>query len=213
MKIIILGAGALSKLVLDTIREINKVHNKYDIIGLLDDSDEFVGKQVLGYDVIGKITDVEKYVDEETVFVCSVASTKDKKRIVSIADEAGMQSVNLIHPTAFVSDFAVMGTGNVIGAGAVVAAEVNLKNHTFINFNCTVGHDVICEDYVSVMPGVNLAGFVQLKEGAYIGMDATVLQNNVVGKYSTVGANSLVTKNVEANTTVVGTPARLFKKN
>ena len=51
-----------------------------------------------------------------------------------------------------------------------------------------------------------------VKRGATIGSGATLLGGIVVGENATVGAGSVVTKEVPPNTTVAGNPARILKK-
>ena len=45
-------------------------------------------------------------------------------------------------------------------------------------------------------------------KGASIGANATILPGITIGEGAMVGAGSVVVKNVPANTTVVGNPAR-----
>lgn len=52
---------------------------------------------------------------------------------------------------------------------------------------------------------------VKIKEGAFIGMNATILPGVTVGKHAVVGANSVVTKDVPDFSTVVGIPASIIK--
>lgn len=47
-----------------------------------------------------------------------------------------------------------------------------------------------------------------LRGGAYLGSNAVVLPNLTIGENATVGAGAVVTKDVPANTTVVGVPAK-----
>lgn len=49
-------------------------------------------------------------------------------------------------------------------------------------------------------------------EGAFIGINATILPGVRIGKHSVVGANSVVTKNVPDYATVAGSPARELNK-
>jgi acetyltransferase-like isoleucine patch superfamily enzyme len=68
-------------------------------------------------------------------------------------------------------------------------------------------------DYVTLAPRVSVNGRVVIEDDVYIGTGATILPGKeneplVIGKGSVVGAHALVTKNVAAHTTVIGTPAK-----
>ena len=52
---------------------------------------------------------------------------------------------------------------------------------------------------------------VLLKRNCWIGAGATILPGVTVGENAVVGAGSVVTRDVEANTVVAGNPARLIK--
>jgi acetyltransferase-like isoleucine patch superfamily enzyme len=51
-----------------------------------------------------------------------------------------------------------------------------------------------------------------VKQGAAIGSGATLLGGITIGENAMVGAGSVVTKDVPANTIVAGNPARIFKR-
>lgn len=53
---------------------------------------------------------------------------------------------------------------------------------------------------------------VVIQQGAWIGAGAIILSGTNIGKYSVVGAGSVVTKNVPSLTVVAGSPAREIKK-
>ena len=72
-------------------------------------------------------------------------------------------------------------------------------------------------DFVTLAPGVMLNGNVRVEDHAYIGTGAIIKQGTpqnplVIGKGAVVGMGAVVTKDVEPYTTVIGNPARLFKK-
>jgi len=51
-----------------------------------------------------------------------------------------------------------------------------------------------------------------IKKGASIGSSSTIMCGITIGENSIVGAGSVVTKNVPANSVVAGVPARVIKK-
>ena len=70
-----------------------------------------------------------------------------------------------------------------------------------------MGHDTELEDYVTVLPGANVAGNVRLETGVTVGSGAVVLQGRTVGAGALVGAGAVVTRDVLPGTVVVGSPA------
>lgn len=88
--------------------------------------------------------------------------------------------------------------------------KIQMGNFGVYNLNCTIGHDCVIEDFVTISPGANISGNVILSECSYIGTNTSILQGKsraeklVIGKNSIVGAGSVVTKNVPNNTIVKG---------
>lgn len=80
-----------------------------------------------------------------------------------------------------------------------------------------VGATAVIEDDVSILQGVTLGGtgketgdrHPKIRRGVLIGAGAKILGNIEVGHCSLVAAGSVVLKNVPANVTVAGVPARV----
>lgn len=125
--------------------------------------------------------------------------------------------------------------GDETKIGAFVEVQKNVRigkrckisSHTFIcegvtlEENVFIGHNVtfINDPYPRA---TNLGGRLQadedwkveptlVKKGASIGSGSTILSRVTIGENAMVGAGSVVTKDVPANTIVAGSPARILR--
>lgn len=118
---------------------------------------------------------------------------------------------------------AMIGSNCSLGQNVFVANNVVLGNNVKVQNNVSLFEGVSCEDEVFIGPSavftnvVNPRSFVdrkneykktQVKKGATIGANATIICGITVGSYSFIGAGSVVTKDVKDFALVVGNPAR-----
>lgn len=130
--------------------------------------------------------------------------------------------------------------GCEIGDNTKIGAFVEIQKNATVGKNCKISsHTFICEG-VTIEDGafighgvtfindsypraINPNGSLQtekdwkvektlVKRGASIGSGSTILANVVIGENAIVGAGSVVTRDVPANTIVAGNPARIFRK-
>jgi sugar O-acyltransferase (sialic acid O-acetyltransferase NeuD family) len=139
----------------------------------------------------------------------AIGSSKQRKNFYTRLNSKGNFPA-IIHPRALIQEPTTVnyGEGTVITAGSILTCDISLGRFVLVNLNCSIGHDCKLHDFVSLMPGVNLGGAVELEEGVYVGTGATILPEIKIGAWSTVGAGALVTKDVPPGKTVKGIPAR-----
>lgn len=206
--IVVIGSGGFSKQVIEMIEKINSVKQEYNLIGIIDDNDELMGKEVLGYKVIGDTEYIKQYSKHEKVHgVIAIANGNVRKQISQKLND--VEWVNLIHPNAIISDYFKMGKGNIICAGVIINPECVIGNHCHINIGSTLGHDVTMHDYVTVMPGCRISGNVTLKSNCMIGTGSTIIQGLTIEKYVRLGAGAVLVNNTQRDNTYIGVPAKI----
>lgn len=121
--------------------------------------------------------------------------------------DLGLRFVSVIHPTACVSEHAVVGVGSVVFANAVINAFAEVGEGCIVNTGAVVEHDCVMGDFAHVSPNALLAGGVKVGSLAWVGGSASVRQLIKVGEGAVIGMGSVVTKDVQPGATVVGNPA------
>lgn len=128
--------------------------------------------------------------------------------------------------------FSHVQSGSKIGKNCSLGQNVNVGN------NVVIGNNVKIQNNVSVYEGVELEDFVfcgpsmvftnimnprsefpqrgsefylktLVKKSASLGANSTIVCGNTIGKYTLVGAGSVVTRDVPDYAMVVGTPAQI----
>ena len=125
-----------------------------------------------------------------------------------------------------IGDNTKVGAFVEIQKNARVGSNCKISSHTFICEGVTVEDDVFIGHGVTFIndsyPRATTGGQLQteadwqvertvIKKGASIGSGTTILSKVTVGENAIVGAGSVVTKDVPANTIVAGNPARRFR--
>lgn len=108
-------------------------------------------------------------------------------------------------------------TGADIHPGATIGKGFFIDHATGV----VIGETAIIHDNVSIFQGVTLGGVSTSKKKRHptignnvtIGANASVLGDITIGDNVKIGAGSVVVKDVPPNTTVVGIPGRVVKRN
>jgi sugar O-acyltransferase (sialic acid O-acetyltransferase NeuD family) len=210
VKIAIVGAGGFGREVKMLIDQINAVNKQYDIIGFYDDAKP-KNQVINGLPVLGTIEDINT-ISEETAVVLGLGNPIYKSKAISIISNPNIFYPTLIHPSVIIGNDEVnIEKGTVICAGTIITCNIKIKSFVTINLACTIGHDSILNDFVSLMPSVNISGECAIQEGVYIGTGAKIINQLEIGKNTVIGAGAVVSKSLPENCTAVGIPAKPIK--
>ncbi|WP_179233023.1 acetyltransferase [Paenibacillus rigui] len=214
MPIVIVGSGGQGRETAQLIKDINRDHHKWDILGYIDERLEQQGRVLRGVRVLGGMNSVQEYVEMESCcFICAIGQPEIRRRVVEELNTKYPQIryATLIHPTAVVADDQIIGEGTVLCAHTVITTDVHIGNHVLINYGSTIGHDTVIEDYVSILPGCHLSGSTHVSECVSLGTGTVVIQNVSIGRNTIVGAGAVVVKSLPDHCTAYGTPAKPMK--
>jgi UDP-2-acetamido-3-amino-2,3-dideoxy-glucuronate N-acetyltransferase len=147
-----------------------------------------------------------------------------------VADSAVLGAGTRVWHLAQVREDAVLGDGCVIGRGAYIGTGVHLGNHCKVQNHALVYEPAELGDGVFIGPAVVLtndrhpravnpdlslksaddwhAVGVTLREGASVGARAVCVAPVVIGRWATVAAGAVVTRDVPDFALVAGVPAR-----
>jgi UDP-2-acetamido-3-amino-2,3-dideoxy-glucuronate N-acetyltransferase len=121
-----------------------------------------------------------------------------------------------------IGDDTKIGTFVEIQKKARVGNRCKISSHTFICEGVSIGDDVFVGHGVMFINDRNPRAAIDgkpivddwtleetiVEDGVSIGSNATIMCSIRIGRGATIGAGAVVTRNVPANTTVVGNPAR-----
>lgn len=110
-----------------------------------------------------------------------------------------------------------------IGQNVVISPDVILGNNVKIQNNVSVYTGVVCEDDVFLGPSMVFTNILNprshivrkeqyvktnVRRGASIGANATIICGIEIGEFALIGAGTVVTKDVKPYALVVGNPGR-----
>ena len=112
-----------------------------------------------------------------------------------------------------------------ICAGVLIENDVRIGNNVTIKSGVQLWDGVTVEDDVFIGPNVTFTNDLfprskrwpekyartLIKKGASIGANSTILAGHTIGENAMVGAGSVVTKDIPANTVWCGNPARFMR--
>lgn len=207
--IVILGSGGFAREVAWLLEENNKIKQEWNILGFISSD---TNDSLLSYPIVGDDDWLLAYKDE-IYAVCAVGDPKIRAKIV----EKYKNKHNVFFPAiishyARISEKVKLGRGCIICAGCILTVDITIGDFCICNLNCTLGHDDKIGNFVTISPGSNISGCVEIGDFSDIGTGTAIIPNANIGSNVIIGAGSVVIKNIPSDSTAVGVPAKVIKK-
>jgi sugar O-acyltransferase (sialic acid O-acetyltransferase NeuD family) len=212
----IFGAGGCGREVVDyastQISEIEETHNRHVQLLLVDNA-----KSGMYFGEVKCISESE-FVEidaEKKYFNVAINNSKVREIVFNRLVATGAVPLNVVSDLSYVSPECSVGPGLLVSRFASINTSAKIGKAFHCNYYAYVSHDSVIGDFVTFAPGVMCNGNVRIENHVYIGAGAILRQGTeskplVIGEGAVVGMGSVVTKDVPANTTVVGNPARVI---
>ena len=210
-KIVIFSAGSAGREVFQLILNINKLKNEWEVIGYVDDDKNKIGKTIDNIEVFSTTNKPKK---KEIYAISGIMDSSIRKKIFNKEIlKNGYQLTNLIHPLVEKPKCFQVGLGNIIFGNVHISFEVNIKNFSIISNFCDLGHNLITNDYCTVMPSVVIGGNCEIGEKTLIGSGAIIHQGIKIGANCKIGMGTLITGDIKSNTSIINYPRQVKKEN
>jgi UDP-perosamine 4-acetyltransferase len=206
--VVLLGAGGHAKVVIEILEETGD----FEIVGCLSPTAQ--ESTLLGYPILGG-DDLLPALFQQGVrhaFV-AVGANAARRRLAQKVRESGFDLASAICPRALVSPRARLGRGVAVMPGAVINVDTVVGEGAIVNTAAVLDHDDFIGAFAHVAPGASLAGSVTAQEGAFLGTGCSVIPGIIIGTWTVVGAGAVVIRDLPADVTAVGVPARVIKRN
>ncbi len=211
--LVVYGAGGFGREVMWMIESSLNYSEKYNILGFVDDSNELKNAVINSKRIIGDTTWLISR-QEKIAVVIAIGNSIIRKNIYNkLKDNSHIIFPNIIADDVKISDYVKLGQGCIICFSNIITVNIDIGDFLISNLDCTIGHDSKIGDFVTINPSVNVSGNVTIGDCVNIGTGTNVIQNKSIGDNSIIGAGAVVAKDIPADCTAVGVPAKPIKFN
>jgi carbonic anhydrase/acetyltransferase-like protein (isoleucine patch superfamily) len=153
------------------------------------------------------LADFEPCATDAEFLPCAFSPTR-REELFELGCFLGLKPAEaLVDPTAIVASTTRIGEASYVNAGVVIGAMSLLGSGILINRASNLGHHTFISDFVSIGPGVTLAGNIRVGRGAMVGAGSVIYPNLKVGAGAFISAGSVVRRDVPDNVLVAGNRA------
>lgn len=211
MKIYLLGAA--NPETIRMIRAVQRSTPNVEFCGFLDNDPEKKNTDFYGFPVLGGLELVRELANTDIGFVNLITgSTRTRYETSREIVASGGRLVNFIHPSIDLT-MTKLGVGLYLQEAVVVQADVEIGDNTSIHMGALIGHETKVGSSVFIAHAVSVSGCCSIGDGTFIGTNATILPRLKIGNWATIGAGSVINKNIPDYAVVAGNPGRVIKFN
>ena len=208
---LIAGAGGHAIELLGIIQQRERIEPvEIEPVAFFDDVTPDLPEKLFGiYPILRSVEQAGVFLKDYPAFALGIGEPKARKIIFDKLCSIGGKLVSAISPFATIGKHEVyLGDGLNIMTGAVITERVHIGKGTLVHVHASIHHDTVIGEYCEISPGSRILGRAKIGSFVSIGANAVILPRVHVSDYVIIGAGAVVTRNVSADTTVAGVPAK-----
>ncbi len=180
----------------------------YRITGFIDPAK--AGTLLLGYPVMGDLRELPR---SGELFAIGIGDNSIRQRILREleADLSPDRFPALVHPSAVVSAFSVLGEGTVVMPLSVIGPKSRVGRFCILNTRSAIDHDCEMGDFSAMAPAAVTGGHVRIGERAFLGIGAQVRHGVTIGPDTVLGGGSYLDRDLDSQVVAYGSPARVIR--
>lgn len=209
-RVLVLGAKQHAQVMCDILQMTGN-----EVFGFLDDDLEIIGSTLMGLPVLGTTKELQSvaktYGASAAMLGISARHHKVRARLQKAMEGFGLLVINAMHPTAYISNRAKIGNGNMFAPFSTINSFTEIGSNCVFYSGTVVDHHSLLGDNVYCGPNVSIAADSSVGDNTYIGVGASLIPHVNIGKNVIVGAGSAIIHDIPDNAVVVGVPGKVIK--
>ncbi len=211
-KIIIIGTGSLGELLFYHLKK----SDDYEVAGFsgerdhIPDSDEFLRLPLVPFEVIEEV-----FPPDEFAVIVAIGHTdmnRNRERIFLACKSMGYSVINYIHPTAYISEGAEIGEGNIILEFAFLAPFTSIGDGNILWNHVKIAHGVKVGNFNSFSGSARISGAAKVADNCFLGADAAVIDEIQLADYTLLGASAVAMHDTDPYEIIVSSGNKSIKK-
>jgi len=204
-RLFIVGAGGLGRGLESCLDKVPENQRDWNLVGFLDESAKALEGFPSDYGILGDIDSFQFKNDD--LAIIAIGDSNARENIYNRL-KGRVNFFTFIDPGAIIGKFNRIGEGCIILTGCTINSNVKIGKFSTIIEKTTVGHDSELGDFCSLMANVDIGGGCYLGNSVFAGTKATIIPRRLIADRVTVGAGSVVVRNIRNSCTVFGNPAK-----
>ena len=204
--LVIIGAGGCGREILQWAKDINKLEKRWNIKGFIDDNLDALSGKKCDVTVLAKIDEYQ--ISEDDEFTCGIGNSKIRKMVIEKLEAKGAKFVNLIHPSANISESSTLGKAVVIYPYALISDNAQIGDGCIINMYSSIAHDSVLGEYCTISAHCDVTGMCTLGDRVFMGTTSHMVPSSRIGNDVYICAGSTVMTRLRDGAKVLGNPAK-----